>query len=291
MRATTERWVLRLAVRGDDYAPAVEEAEPRRAILKDNAGRLRASVWTTQDTDWIDVLDVATYRFTRHSGDVTAFFADGLDDRNVVETFFGTVLPLHLQMATELEALHASGIVLEDGRVAAFCAESETGKTTLAYASSRRGLEVWADDAVAFDSTQPSVTSVGLPFRMRLRKDVAEYFKACAEFVRDAVPDDLAFELATAPRAELGAVVVFERAPSGPTLERITSGRALAMTMAHAYRYRPLAPERKRRMFDAYLNLVTSVPIFVARFRPGLVSLDFLLDEVERALRGASPTV
>ena len=268
----------------------VGPASPRRSILKDNKGRTRAVAWTTGKEDWIDVAGTARFRFVRASREVTAFVAPGCDRRSVVDTYFGTVLPLLLQLAVDLEALHGSGVALRDTRVAAFCAESETGKTTLAYALSRRGYELWADDAVVFDTAQlPIVASIRLPFRIQLRADAAEHFRTDDELLHDGIPEEAVWDLDIAPRSPLAAVFICQRASSDPTVETLASGEALTLAMAHAYRYRPLTAERNRRMFESYLDLVANIPIFRASFRPGLGDLDPLLDEIEGALRGVSP--
>jgi len=277
--------LLRLTI--DTRRPSeATAATPRRAILKDSVGGARAFAWTAGGAEWIEVLDTATYRFAPGSQEVIGFAPQPADRDVVVDTYFGTVLPLLLQGAFELEALHGSGVLLSDGRVAGLAAESQTGKTTLAYALSRRGCELWADDAIVLDAKEPGlVLSVRLPFRIRLRRETAAHFGTGRHVVRDEMPEHLIFDLETAPRAPLGAVVVCERAASAPAVERVSAADALELTMRHAYRYQPLAEGRKRRMFETYLDLVTNVPVFLARFRRGLEDLDDLLVAIERALQ------
>ena len=82
------------------------------------------------------------------------------------------------------EVLHASAVRSPAG-VTALCADSETGKSTIAFGLSSRGYPVWADDLVAIEVSDQGGVAISLPFTMRLRPPSAALFKQT-----DSVPVD-----------------------------------------------------------------------------------------------------
>jgi hypothetical protein len=208
---------------------------------------------------------------------VVAYPDEGVSAARVEDGFRRTVLPMALQVLGG-EVLHASGVLGLNGAVA-LCAVSGTGKSTLAYGLSRRGYPLWADDAVAFEIEGGTARTTALPFRLQLREPSAEFF---AGFANGREP-----ETAEARSAPLAAVCVVERASSGDgVLERLSSGDAFPSVLAHAYCFSLEDLERKRRMLDAYLQLVEMVPVFRLGVSPGFDRLGRALDLLEREVPG-----
>src|SRR5919204_5174128 len=100
--------------------------------------------------------NLGPFRFTAASDEpVRATVRPDVDAAVVEDAYRRMVAPMVLQVRG-LEILHSSA-ALVGGRVAAFCGTSESGKSTMAYAFSRRGHHLWADDAVAFEARGEAV--------------------------------------------------------------------------------------------------------------------------------------
>jgi hypothetical protein len=181
------------------------------------------------------------------------------------------------------EVLHASAIRTPRG-VVVLCAVSETGKSTIAYGLSRLGYTLWADDAVAFEAVGDRALAVPIPFQIRLRP------ASLAHFGRDPMPAnppsgwESAVQSAPAP---LAAVCLLERAHdlcAGATVDirPLAPIQALPMVLAHAYCFSLRDKERTRCMFQQYLGLVRSAPVFGVRFEAGLDKLPAILGHIEQ---------
>ena len=109
-----------------------------------------------------------TWRRTHsvRQGDVCAHTAARSSPADIADSYARGVLPVVL-LAREHEALHASA-VLFGGHVAAFCAASGTGKSTLALAVAAEGGEHWADDTVILTPRPGGVEALSLPFPARV---------------------------------------------------------------------------------------------------------------------------
>jgi hypothetical protein len=176
--------------------------------------------------------------------------------------------------------------------VVAFCAYSGTGKSTVAYAMSRRGYALWADDAVVVDgSSGDPIVCHPIPFSLHLRAETRAFFElgpvSDPMGAEDGPPEE------TAP---LGAVVLLERGAAGgehagPAVVRLSLREALTGVLPHAHRFSLADPDRKRRTLLNYLDLVGRIPVFRARFRPGLSGLPELLDRIEAAVRSGNEPV
>ena len=81
----------------------------------------------------------------------------------VLDAYRRTVLPQALQFFGR-EVLHASAVVGPNG-VVGFCAYSQTGKSTLAFALAQRGYRPWADDALAFETRRGDLGGTCAPLR------------------------------------------------------------------------------------------------------------------------------
>ncbi len=254
-------------VRAGAKAPAPPSADASSNVWLDSDGSPAAYGGSDEVSHWMELPGVGSFRF----GDgprVTVFPANGVRDETVEDAFRRIVLPMALQAEGE-EVLHASAVVGPAG-VVAVCAVSGTGKTTLAYALSRRGHPLWADDAVAFDSNDDGVLAQPLPFTLRLKGESATLFG-------DA-PTETLYE----PEAErLAAILVLAR-EEGISVELLDTAAAFPLVLEHAYCFDLDENERKRTMMASYLELAARIPIYRVRMQPGLDRLPALLDRLER---------
>ena len=189
--------------------------------------------------------------------------------------------------------LHASAVRFPGG-VVAFCAESETGKSTIAFGLSQRGYSIWGDDAVAFEASEPSVQAVPLPFEIHLRpasaaffgsvpaRDGEESFPDPSPMVTDRLPDE---------RASIAAVCVLRRqahTASGRPVQitRLSPTRAFTSLLPHAYCFSLHDRERNRHMMRQYLELSARVPVFDVCLQTGLEHLATALDGIVESIAG-----
>jgi hypothetical protein len=192
----------------------------------------------------------------------------------VLDAYRRTVLPMALQVLGH-EVLHASGVVGPRG-VVALCALSETGKSTLAFALSRRRFRLWGDDAVAVDLVDGRALSIPLEFRLSLREASAEHF---------GTPGTVEGDRAERP-LDLATICILERVHRGAdaTITRVSPAEAFPTVLAHGYCFDLENTRRKRQMMDTYLELVSRVEVLRVRFRPGFDRLPFVLDALESAI-------
>jgi len=214
---------------------------------------------------------MATFRFDTGGFRVDAFLERGLSLDDIGDVYERSVLPLVLQ-ASGLEVLHASA-VLDGGSLIALAGVSRSGKSTVARALEQRGLDLWADDAVAFSVDRNGARSLPLPFSPRLRATAVAHLDSSR-------PKRVAPQGETAP---IKAVVLLRPDSSCAhvvELERLRSVEAFPALLPHAYCFSIEHAERNRRMIDEYLRLVEKVPIWCLRFRPGLGHLSQMLDGI-----------
>jgi hypothetical protein len=263
-------------------------------VWRDNRGLACAYGQVAGGQPWMRVVGIGDFRL-EPSGSAVAVPDAGVPRTDVIDVYYRNVLPMALQLGG-YEVLHASAVVAPQG-VLALCAASETGKSTLAYALSRRGHELFADDAVALDAAGPCPTLARVPFALRLRKASADHFgEPSRELVRVSGP-----HLAWAGREpRLAAICVLERIAgdrpedgpvrpvdsAGPIaqVEPLPQATAFAAILPHAYCFSLGDQERKKRMMRNYLSLVRLVPVLRLRFRPGLGHLSEILEVLESAL-------
>jgi hypothetical protein len=229
--------------------------------------------------------DVASFVFRTATNEAVATPEPGAGRELILDTYYAAALPLALQ-ASGFEALHGSAVGSSSG-VTAFCALSGIGKSTVAYAMSRRGYPLWADDAVIFEAgTDLPVVSHRIPFKLNLRQQSKQFFGIRSEAGCEQ-PSHARHE--TEP---LRAVIVLERIAAGSRVPRVDVQRlglrkALQAVLPHAHRFSLNDSDRRRATLESYLRLVGQVPIFLASFSPGFVHLRALLDEIERAVEEA----
>ena len=204
--------------------------------------------------------------------------ATGSAQRRLVEELFvTTVQPLVLHLLG-FEALHASAVGTVDG-IVAFCGMSGTGKSTVAYGLTRRGLSPWADDVVVIDAEDGSadVECLRLTHRARVPLATREFF--------GVVGDERSDDGEAGERIALRGIVVLERRRAGHhKIKRLQPVDALSAAMPHAFRFTLTDRERMERTMVHYLDLVSKVPVFRAAFVPSFDLLAEFLDDLESSL-------
>jgi hypothetical protein len=252
-------------------------------------GQVIAYGCTCAGTSWMQWPGVATFRFAPGDPFLTAFPLPGVSDALITDVYRRGVLPMALQ-ALGREALHASAVLSPAG-VVAFAARSHTGKSTVAYGLSRRGFPQWADDGVVLEIEMQTARAVPLPFDVRLRAESSGAFGLDeareARFRQFAPEHAVKADEGTAP---LAAIVLLERDPelATPTSSvTLAPTDAFAAVLVHAHEFNPFDTARRRRMLEAYLELVSMVPVRVVRFRPGFEHFDRVLDAVADTIGGA----
>jgi hypothetical protein len=265
--------------------PELQPDESLVEVWRDRDGAICAWAQSTDGECWMHLPSVASYSFTPGGSEVTAIRDPSAGSQLVVSGYERTVLPMAVQLAGQ-EVLHASAVLTVRG-VVAFCAVSTTGKSTIAQAFSRRGYGLWADDAVAFETAEGSVTPFPLPFQPQLGapSSVEEGGATATAATELPVPQTNASALA--------AVCVLERSqsrwPDEPVrVRRFPPAEAFSAVLAHAYCYTLDDVERNRRMIDHYLDLSDRVAVFSVIFRAGLENLPAVLEAVERTV-GMAP--
>jgi hypothetical protein len=272
-------------------APSVEK-EPRwnvgaaSEVWREHKGRVSAYGFSMDGRHSIHVPRVATFYFNRGAQEVTAVAVPGVSSDRIEDAYRRIGLPLALQ-ALGTEVLHASA-VLTPGGVVAFCAVSGVGKSTIAFALSRRGYTHWADDSVAMDASGPRIRAIPIPFRVRLKNEAAEYFRAELE----SVPQDtLAFCADSEP---LLALVLLQRAveQDRPNVEivPVTPSAAFPALLEHAHCFSLMDPDRKRKMMSTYLEITNRIPVYEMRFQSGLEKTQKILNELEKVITSIAQT-
>jgi hypothetical protein len=222
---------------------------------------------------------LVTFRFDHAGGPVAALPCPGVGPGSVEEAYRHSALPLVLQ-ALGGEVLHASAVLTARG-VVAFCGASGSGKSTIAYGLHRRGHGLWADDAVALGVSEAVITTVRLPFDVRLRPASAALFGLGRRAARLVAGE--------AGRAvePLVAVCVLDR--GGPacgdvTVAPLRPSAALPAVLPHAYCFSLEDVARKRQMLRRYLALVARVPVLKVEFGGDIEGLAGVLAAIEQAV-------
>jgi hypothetical protein len=245
-------------------------------------GELCAFSLSDGDRHWLHWPGVASFHFTPGDATVTAVPYLPVRDEVIRTTFHHSVLPLVLQ-ALGREGLHASAVVTTKG-VVGFSGKAHTGKSTLAYAMSKRGFPLWSDDALVWQRGAARFDAVRLPFEPKLRPPALSFFG------HQSIDEVRALRVQSAePTERLAAICVLSRKqPSGDspavTVERICGGRAMMTLLDHAHCFNPSNAIRKRQMMLNYLSLLDCVPIFEVRFEPSLLRIFGLVDTIVDAV-------
>jgi hypothetical protein len=254
---------------------------------RDHDGTVCAYGHTVGGVHWMHLPEVGSFCFGEGVEGVMAIAQPPVREDLILDAYRRTVLPMALQ-ALGQEVLHASAVLTPHG-VVALCAVSGTGKSTTAFALSQRGLPLWADDAVVFETSGPEgVRAIPIPFGIRLRPDATSFFEQnpTAAYINSSLDD--ADQVEAQPTL-LSALLVLTRTEgeSDGALVRIrqlSSAQAFLEVLAHAYCFSLHDVEQKRNMMRHYLDLVDRVSIFEVRFKPGFKTLPIILANIAQLI-------
>lgn len=267
--------------------PGIEEVltwgDASDEVWRDAAGGVFAYCRSRDGRHQMELPGVAKFCFDG-DGRVTAVPRPGIAAQSVVDAYRHSALPLVLQ-AIGKEVLHASAVVINSG-VVAFCGHSGGGKSTIAYGLHLRRYRIWADDAVVFEVSARAVTTMPLPFNVRLRPAAAVQFGLGAVETRLPGKQDRGADEAWRS-APIAAVCVLDRGNQGsvPAACRpLPAVQAYPALLTHAYCFSLENRARKRLMLERYLSLVARVPVFALTYPDSLEALPSVLDAVERTL-------
>jgi hypothetical protein len=265
----------------DTRAPMPDESDPATLVWVDYAGNPAAYFYRSGDEYWAYLPVVGAFR-SGSDGQILAVPGEGVPESVVVDTYRRTIVPMTLQLLGR-QVLHASAVNTSSG-VIGFCADSQTGKSTIAFGLGQRGYRVCADDALAFEASGSGVQVFELPFSIRLRPASAEYFDTPVPPAPELGPDGL---ISVGDKvAQLAALCVLTRQPQGERvhLAKLDADAVIQRLLPHAYCFTLLDPELKRKTIKEYLRLAALVPVYEVRFAAAIDQLPSLLNEIERVL-------
>ena len=272
---------LAIAERGTIAAPLPDENDPSTLVWVDYAGIPSAYFYRAEDEYWAYLPVVGAFR-SGADGHVLAVPNGGVSDDLVVDTYRRTIAPMTLQLLGR-QVLHASAVE-SPGGVIGFCADSQTGKSTIAFGLAGRGYRVCADDALAFDTSGAGVRVLELPFSVRLRPASAAYFDVS---VPPAPVLDADGTITIGENGlPLAALCILSRQDEGRGVElrRLAADEVIRMLLPHAYCFTLLDDDLKRSTMAEYLVLAGRVAVYEVRFTATLDELPLLLNEIERVL-------
>ena len=258
-----------------------DESDPATLVWVDYAGNPAAYFYRSGDEYWAYLPVVGAFR-SGSDGQIFAVPGEGVPESVVVDTYRRTIVPMTLQLLGR-QVLHASAVNTSSG-VIGFCADSQTGKSTIAFGLGQRGYRVCADDALAFEASGSGVQVFELPFSIRLRPASAEYFDTPVPPAPELGPDGL---ISVGDKvAQLAALCVLTRQPQGERvhLAKLDADAVIQRLLPHAYCFTLLDPELKRKTIKEYLRLAALVPVYEVRFAAAIDQLPSLLNEIERVL-------
>jgi hypothetical protein len=175
--------LLELRVRPPQNPPACSPDGVAVERWHDRNGRLAG--YGHAEEGWLHLLGVGTFTFG--PGTIEVSPNSGVSSDAIDDAHRRLALPLVLA-ALGHQVLHGSAVSMSPG-VVALCAPSGVGKSTLAYALTRRGLPAVADDAVALELSSAAPLVIPLPFALRLRQPSKAHFSVNGELAtRPAAP-------------------------------------------------------------------------------------------------------
>jgi hypothetical protein len=268
--------VLRLLSRLPRLPPAMHS--PGLEVWRDINGEVAAYGGRAHNGHWLVVPRVGEFHIKPDDETVDASVEAGVSSGVVEDTFRRVVRPLAVQVRGD-EVLHASAALSPTG-VVAFCGVSGIGKSTLAYAMSLHGFRTFADDALVVNNSAAGVSVTPLPFLLSLRDPAATFLGARPGLHEPGPLPDY---------ASLLTLCVLERAPvETPSVVRLSPAEAFTAVLQHAYCFTLAERQRTHAMVDAYLNLVSRVPVLRLRFSLSLPSLPSLVAKIEAAMEQLS---
>jgi hypothetical protein len=272
--------VLKLRFAGSAARPAIppEDTSSGVHVWYNRRGGVVARGFRAGGSYWMAWPYLATYEFSASTPFITAYPEPAAPSDVVWDVYRRSVVPMALQVLG-WEALHASAIVTSEG-VVAFCAVSETGKSTLAFGLRRLGFPQWSDDGVVFRVADQRPLAEPLPFEARLRPESRTLFGWSDTAPRGIEGNGPGEQQFTGP-VPLAAICLLKRVAGNPDAEtvvqRTSAAAAFTELLTHAHEFDPYDSDRRARMLQTYLELSASVAVFEAAFVPNRARLDSLL--------------
>lgn len=268
----TDRALLRFELTfSEDPAPL--PGGRRAGVWTDPSGGVCGQSWIDGPTRWIWWQRAGLFRCASDALAVQTWGADGVDRAEVSRLFRREVEPLMLQ-ARGWEALHGSAVAGARGAVA-FCGTSGSGKSTMAYALSRRGRRHLADDHLVLSVDDDRVHLCPRSFEASLRPLSAMHFGS---------PNISAREDHAEEPVRLSALVLLSQSvslPSDYAIDQVEPAAAFAEVLPHAHCFDPADPVETARLTDHYLTLCDIVPVYRVLYRPSFDRIEPLLDAVQ----------
>jgi hypothetical protein len=265
------------------YDPArSKDLSPHVEVFRNALGEEVFRCWAEGAELWIDVPRISQFCMAVPGSHISALPCPGARPDVIKDAYRRIALPMILQ-AKGLEVLHGSAVRVPSG-VVAFCADAGTGKSTTAFALTRRGYPLWADDAVAVQIAEDPIQSIFLPTQIRLRSESLAFYESGTPSAR-LTPSSVAF--GDGEMARLCAVLILKRgAPiNGETRAfRLDPVTAVTSLLEHAFCFEFQKTESKRRMSENYLALSSRIPVISLRYESGLKKLDTVLDMIEQEI-------
>ncbi len=274
---------LRIERTGAVVLPPTQPLNPRFEVWRDGEGAVLAYAEGVGDAYWMHLPGLASFRFSSRGDEIAATVATAATEDLVLDAYRRRVLPMALQVCGR-EVMHASAVRSPAG-VTALCADSETGKSTIAFGLSGRGYPLWADDLVAFDIFDHAGRAISLPFDLRLRPSAAALFDL--DTTQSPITDGEDDSPPGKETAALLAVCVLRRGDAEAervAVRRLSLAEAFAAVLGHAWSFGLEDAERKRRMIHNYLDLAAGTAVYDICFQPGLTNLPAILDALEEVM-------
>ncbi len=226
---------------------------------------------------WVWQPGVGGIRFNPQKPEILAFPLEGVDRSSFGDLVARSWLPAVYQVWGR-QVLHASAVMRDDdGSVVAFAGPGGAGKSTIAYALSRRpGWTQIADDTLAFSSAGQSTALHPLRNEARLRPATAAFYGRAGE-----APQPLEW-----PAGELSLAAVYFATghadlPDAATVDRLAPAEGYVRLLEQAHSFTLKIPEFNQQLLRDYLDLTAKVPVFALTYRKSFDAIDEMLDAIE----------
>lgn len=251
---------------------------PPGAVMQrwlDHEGRLVATGGRLRGSWWMHWRGLATFWFEK-DGAVRAEPARGAVEHQLRDIFVRGVVPV-VMLARGFEGLHA-GAILEPVGVIGLCANSGTGKSTIALALASSGAGHFADDTLVYGVTDGKPIASRLPFPVRVDASAREALGELS--VLRVEPPALPSE-ATIHR--IYHLVRDEQLdPGSPAFVPVPPSRRFEVLLTHAHPFDMGSEDRRRAFIENLMTLARTVEVCECRFAPDLAALPALAGSIRR---------
>jgi hypothetical protein len=245
---------LRIERSGTVVLPSAIKLDSQYEVWRDGVGAVLAYAESSGDEYWMHLPGLASYRFSSRGDDISVTITSTAREELVLDAYRRRVLPMALQVCGR-EVLHASAVRSPAG-VLALCADSQTGKSTIAFGLNNRGYSLWADDLVAFEITDGVGQAISLPFEMRLRPSTEGPPKLGGSQTPAPKSNANPAGKETAPLRTICILHRRDELSSAIEVRRLSLVDGVAGVLAHAWCFGIQDNKRKRRMIDHNLPTI-----------------------------------